>query len=275
MNETRKNELPQEFVPVDEWPDVSTMLVGFGEPDLPDSRSLIGQEISTEALTGERTKYSFLTMNAVKVSKGAGREGASPEDHVEETGYYRAVEVRDGIFFIDVLLGEGTKTVNSSLVVDFGDGRVTHARSWFVNRNGQVRTQTEILTEGLGAIGELHPRARTSALVGKRIYYRYSPTEAYEHVYFNKGTMAWQCVKGGEKGLADVEQVAQYELADDIYIFHWTETVMPVESFLIVDLKNERSIGRMFCWEETSLDPVHLPFDSRLTVLNETVYPVD
>jgi len=50
---------------------------------------------------------------------------------------------------------------------------------------------------------------------------------------------------------------------------------MPVESFMVIDLTHERSIGRMFCWDGPTLTPMHLPFDSQFTVLNDTRYPAD
>ena len=50
---------------------------------------------------------------------------------------------------------------------------------------------------------------------------------------------------------------------------------MTVEAVLLVDLKHQRSIGRMFGWDDTLATTLVLPFDSRLSVLNTTVYPED
>ncbi len=111
--------------------------------------------------------------------------------------------------------------------------------------------------------------------MGKRIGYRYSPSEYYEHIYLNGGTFVWHCIRGAEQGLADVDPATVYALGDGIVMLHWSETVKPVESFVLIDLANQRSIGRMFCWDGPTLAPVHLPFDSRFTVLNETVHPAE
>ena len=153
--------------------------------------------------------------------------------------------------------------------------RPTRGDSWIALVDGAMRTHTAFLSGRVQGTGAIEPRQRTDALVGKRIYYRYSPTERYEHIYLNGGTFVWHCIDGGEKGLADVDETRTFELADDIVIFFWKEGVMPVDSFLVVDLAQKRSIGRMFCWEASTSEPVHLPFDSTFTILNETVYPED
>ncbi|MEO7007382.1 MAG: MoaF C-terminal domain-containing protein [Terrimesophilobacter sp.] len=260
----------QEFVAPEDWPDVSVMLQGFGLPTLPDSDELVGESIDVGNHDGSVVRLRFTSIDSLdrEVLEGAGAGEAA-------SYAYRAVEVRPGVFFIDFLVGESVKTHDVSMVLDRGDGLVTTADTSFISRDGKIRTHTRFLSGRVLGTGEIEPRRRTDKLVGKRIYYRYSETEAYEHIYLNAGTFAWQCVRGGEKGLADVEETKAFELADDIVIFFWTETVMPVDSFLVVDLKYRRSIGRMFCWEQSTLDFVHLPFDSRFTVLNETVHPTD
>lgn len=258
----------QDFVPTDAWPTLTTMLDGFGAPSLPDSEALAGKTLDIVLENGWTIRHEFHSANRltwmITEGEGAGESG---------THTYRAVEVRPSLFYVDFLKGESVKTHDVSIVVNLEDGRVTVADTGFVSRDGEIRTHTEFLSGRIAGTGPIEPRKRSSALVGKRIYYQYSETEAYEHVYFNAGTVAWHCVKGGEKGLADVEQIKVWELADGIVMYFWTETVMPVDSFLVVDLTYRRSIGRMFCWESTTLDIVHLPFDSHFTVLNETTYP--
>jgi len=263
-------DVDQDYVPTDLWPSASTMLQGFGAPSLPASDALSGRTLDIVYENGWVITHEFAADGTIRWTitegEGAGESGTHP---------YRAVEVRPGIYFIDFLKEEGTRQHDVSIVVNLEDGKVTVADTGLVNRRGEVRTRTDIMSGRLQGMGAVEPRPRSEQLVGKRIYYRYSETEAYEHVYFNAGTVAWQCVKGGEKGVADVEQIKVFELDEDIVIYFWTETVLPVDSFLVVDLRYRRSIGRMFFWEQTTLEPVRLPFDSRFTVLNETVYPDD
>lgn len=269
--ETTKASSPatQEFVPTDEWPAVTAMLEGFGAPGLEPTTALEGPSIEIVFENGWTIDHLFADGKitwTITEGEGTGQTG---------THDYRAVEVRPDIFFVDFLKGEGTKASDVSMVIERNSGRVTVADSGFTNRDGAVRMATEILSGRIAGTGDIDPHTRTSELVGKRVYYRYSPTEHYEHIYLNAGTFVWQCIRGAEQGLGDVDPIQVFELADGIVMLHWSETVMPVESFLVIDLVNERSIGRMFCWDGPTLAPIHLPFDSRLTLLNDTVYPQD
>ncbi|HRP07968.1 MAG TPA: MoaF C-terminal domain-containing protein, partial [Gemmatimonadales bacterium] len=188
---------------------------------------------------------------------------------------YRAVEVREEIFYVDFLKGEGTATHDVTMIINRSDGRVTVADSSFVNRDGEVRMHTDFLSGRIVGTGQIQPRAESDELTGKRIFYRYSPTERYEHIYLNAGTFVWHCIQGAERGLGDVDPIRVFELADGVVLLYWSETVMPVESLVVIDLAHERSIGRMFCWDGPTLAPMHLPFDSKFTVLNETRYPAE
>lgn len=257
----------QDYVPTDEWPDVTAMLEGFGEPSLAASADLEGSNFDIRFGNGWTVSHRF-DDGRVTWAITEGDEAGSTGTH-----NYRAVEVRPGIFFVDFIKGEGVHSSDVSMIIDRNDGKVTVADSSFVDRNGEVRMQTKILSGRVAGTGDIEPRSRTSDLVGKRIYYRYSPTEHYEHVYLNAGTFVWHCVRGAEAGLADADPVQVFELADGIVLLHWSETVKPVESIVTIDLTNKRSIGRMFCWDGPTLSTVHIPFDSRFTLLDDTPYP--
>lgn len=260
----------QQFVAQTDWPDVSAMISGFGDPSLPSSSVLAGQTIDIRYDNGWVIRHEFRTESELTwtLLEGDG-EGASG------THSYRAVEVRPGIQLVDMLKGTGADTRDVTFVIDLQDGRVTTADSGITVTDGDGRTDTTFLSGRVVGTGEIEPRRRSDELVGKRIYYRYSDTERYEHIYLNGGTFVWHCISGAETGLADVDETRTFALADGLVIFYWKEGVMPVESFLVVDLHHERSIGRMFCWENSSQSVVHIPFDSRFTILNETTYPND
>jgi hypothetical protein len=260
----------QDFVAQQDWPAVSVMIDGFGDPSLPASDALAGKTLDIAYDDGTTIRHDFSSpqqlTGTIIAGEGKGQTGTHP---------YRAVEARPGILIVDFLIGEGAATHNITFVVNLDDGRVTTADSSIEPTPTGLRTTTRFLSGRIVGTGDIEPRRRSDALVGKRIYYRYSATERYEHIYLNSGTFVWHCIDGGERGLADVDETRTFELADDLYIFFWKESVMPVDSFLVIDLAQTRSIGRMFCWENESSDVVHIPFDSRFTVLNETTYPND
>jgi hypothetical protein len=109
----------------------------------------------------------------------------------------------------------------------------------------------------------------SNELVGKHVLYRYTPRDAYQHFYVSQGTLMWHCVAGTEKDVADAEQSRVYKLSDSLYLLFWTETVMPVESIVVIDLKEMRSTGRFLCWDPKPQAKVHVRFGSQATLLNE------
>jgi hypothetical protein len=258
----------QDYVPVEDWPAVTAMVDGFGEPSLAASRKLENAPIAVTYENGTVVTYAF-GPDAVSITP------AGEAEQTAEAAPYRAVELRDGVFFVDWRIGDRIAAVDTTLILDIHNGMAHRSLSRFVDKGGSVRMLTEALTGTLA--GKTNPGSwrRTNELVGKRIYYRYSPTEHYEHVYLNAGTFTWHCIRGGEAGLADTDPIKVWNIAENLVLLHWSETVMPVESIVAIDLERERSIGRMFCWDGPTLDAVHIPFDSEFTVLNDTWYPQD
>jgi hypothetical protein len=187
---------------------------------------------------------------------------------------YTAVEVRPGIFIVDFVKNRKTAPEDVTIVLDLTSGQTTAAISTLVDRDGETRTTTTFAHATIGDAAPA-PHARSAGLVGKRIAYRYSDSDLYEHVYLNGGTFTWHCIRGAEQGLADTEPTQTYEVAEDLFLFFWSETVMPVEAVLLIDLQHMRSVGRMFGWDPAPDELVHLPFSSRATLLNETTYPDD
>lgn len=256
----------QDFVPENQWPSVSVMLDGFGEQTLTASPALTGMRLCVTEKDSS-VEYVFHDQEALTwiVHSDATPAGG--------TARYKAIEARAGIFIIDLVRGEGLACENVTIVFDRNTGAVTTGVSHLINAEGKVRATTDFSHTNVERTEAKHER--TDELVGKRIFYRYSDVETYEHIYLNLGTFTWHCLRGGEAGLADTDRCMTWKVADDLYAFFWTEKVMTVEAVLLVDLREQRSIGRMFGWDRTLNTPLILPFNSRLTVLNTTDYPED
>lgn len=258
----------QDYVPLDEWPSVSTMLDGFGDQTLPASSALAGTSVTLLGEDGRSLTIAFRDESSLTWTIGTAADKQSTKIT------YKAVEARPGIFIIDFVHGTGRQMRDVTVVLNQNSGAATVAVSALHEKDDAVKGSTAFTHARVeGTEAAFHQRS--AGLVGKRIYYRYSDVEAYEHIYLTPGTFVWHCLRGGEQGLADVDRTLAFEVAEDLYLFFWTERVMTVESVLLVDLQQQRSIGRMFGWDDTTDEPLVLPFDSRLTVLNTTEYPQD
>ncbi|MFL1453959.1 MoaF C-terminal domain-containing protein [Marinobacter sp. GN3S48] len=260
---------PMDYIPEDEWPSVANMADGFGEQTLPPTAALSGTALTLEAEDGNTIEYLFTSASELTWKSSGGKMAATG------SATYKAIEVRKDIFLVDFVTGEAKEAQNITFVYNKATGSATAGVSWFVPKANETRSATEFVhsktPDSEGPYG--HPRS--DGLVGKRIYYRYSDVETYEHIYLSPGTFTWHCIRGGEAGLADTDRCKTFSVAEDLYMFFWTEKVMAVDAVLLVDLHAQRSMGRMFCWDHKLDESVVIPFNSRLTVLNETTYPND
>ncbi|NUP73365.1 MAG: hypothetical protein HOQ07_01725, partial [Sinomonas sp.] len=63
----------QDYVPTDQWPDVTVMLDGFGEPSLPASTGLEGAPIEVRFENGWTIEHTFADGQIIwKITQGEG-----------------------------------------------------------------------------------------------------------------------------------------------------------------------------------------------------------
>ncbi|CDQ53595.1 moaF [Klebsiella pneumoniae] len=111
----------------------------------------------------------------------------------------------------------------------------------------------------------------TTALVGMRNQYTYSPTERYEHIYLNDNFYAWQCLDGVEKGLADVDRCHYVQVAEDLYLFVWREKIIPTLGVILIDLQQMRTDGKIMGYQGSDFGALsNFPVGASAKILNVT-----
>lgn len=172
----------------------------------------------------------------------------------------RVTSLRENLYFVDYLADHRSIT----LLIDRASGQVLRI---FGVMPTSVQTTKSLLTrakEGLplsAVTAEFHAGHivgkqgksgfdRTTELVGKRIRYRYSPTELYEHIYLNESFYAWHCITGVEAGLADADLCHFFKLRDQLYLFVWQEKIVPTLGVVTVDLEKNKTDGKIFGYSD-------------------------
>ncbi|MEV5837695.1 MoaF C-terminal domain-containing protein [Nocardia sp. NPDC052112] len=91
----------------------------------------------------------------------------------------------------------------------------------------------------------------SSDLVGKRVYWRYSDTHTFEHLYLEPNRYCWHGLTGPEAGMGGVEPTSAYKIADNLYLFTWSDTSVAFNGTIVIDTTNDEitSKGRLFGWE--------------------------
>ncbi|MDD7834886.1 MoaF C-terminal domain-containing protein [Paenarthrobacter sp. AB444] len=152
-----------------------------------------------------------------------------------------------------------------SLIADLANGRALYigahlgratAAATAVQHDFRVGTLEGLTARG-DAIGE------STALIGRRVEWIYSPVHAYEHVYLSPTWYTWQCLAGPERGLADTDSNTVFQVRPGIFVFTWREKVIPCGSVTVADHRDVnaiRSHGSLFGWDEAGVNPVHFTF---------------
>jgi hypothetical protein len=180
---------------------------------------------------------------------------------------YEAFELRDGIVAVAARVGER----RSVFAVVRGDRGIA-AFAVLEDRPEGVAERTTYVQFGVG--GPLaEPFEPTAELVGKRIHWRYSSTHAFEHIYLDASSYCWHCIEGPERGIGDVDPCVYYRLAEDLYLFSWSETVVPFNGAVAIDLREGSSTGRFFGWDTDRSEAEQIVVGARGTLLNVTAYP--
>lgn len=253
-----------DFVPVSDWPSLHELCDGFDEHTFPDSSKLAGRTLKLVFDDDAHIDHSFQDDKILEWHITEGREHKG----LSGVAQYRSFEVRPNIFFVDFYKPNYEEQV--SIVLNLSTGQCLVAISGFEDKEGVRRTITKFLNAHVAGHTAAQAFEPTDELIGKHILYQYTGSDAYEHVYLNQGTFTWHCLSGTEKGLADTEPCKMLKLGEQLYLLFWTETIMPVESVVVVDLKQMRSLGRFFCWDPAPKKAVHTLFGSYATLLADT-----
>ncbi|EGU72232.1 hypothetical protein FOPG_17813 [Fusarium oxysporum f. sp. conglutinans race 2 54008] len=260
------NPEPADYRPFEEWPTFGALANGFDDFLPPSTSKLVGLTFDHKFENGWRLRHDF-TQDKVQWQMLEG-ERAGTSGYAE----YKAYEFRPDMFMVDFFKEDHEQLV--TLILNTATGQLKACISGWVDKNGERRTWTTFMNavSVIGVAGDeksVTSYNHTAELVGKHCLYRYSERNAYEHFYVNPRTFAWHCLAGTQKNLADAEQCDTFKLGENLYLFFWTETLLPVESIIVIDLEKLRSIGRFLCWDPKPQAKVHVRFASEATILNQ------
>lgn len=256
------------FVPRADWPYFNEWTGGLDAYKPSPTDALAGKEFDLHLDNGWVIRHTFHDGSSVtwETLEGQGKGERGTED-------YEAFEIRPDIYLFDFVKRE-LFGQNVTGVIELATGRVTSVLS-LVSDDEQHDTTSILMHAAMDRPVEelaVPPHPETDALVGKRILFTYSDHHAYEHIYLNPGAFAWHCLRGPEAGIGDTEETRTFEIADQVYLFLFSERVMPTESVMIIDIGQMRNFGRFFGWDAKDGTLAHMRFGARGKLLNETSY---
>ncbi|HWU45556.1 MAG TPA: molybdenum cofactor biosynthesis F family protein [Humibacter sp.] len=256
------------------WLPLDGLAPGFDANKAPLSDALSGREIVVLDDRGTRVRHRF-GADTVSWEYHPGSGDETPASN--GTDAYEAIEVDDDLIYAQFhhrhLPNEAV-----SLILDLRAGRALSVISVIREPvKGQTRV-AHVFVPGTieGAAVSGVAAAPSTALIGRRVMWVYSPVHAYEHVYLSPQWYTWQCLAGPERGLADTDENSVWELRPGIYVFAWREKVIPCASVTIADHRNVQAIrshGVLFGLDESGTTPTHFTFGAHGRLISTTVHP--
>lgn len=244
------------YIAPESWKTLNA-LEGFGVNRIPASDALAGQRLEIRRQTRDWT-FDFHDAERLTWAVEAG-------DALQER--YTARAVLDDVILVDFHQASRPERA-VVLVVDRGRSIVTAIVSRCAGPTRHV--EQEVLHGWLPGGDPADRHEETAEMVGHRVQYVYSPTDAYEHIYLNSSTYVWHCLAGEERGQADADFCRAHKVRDGVYLFAWIERVVPCDGVVVVDWVNLRSNGRIFGWDTAAREYNAIAMGARAVPLNVT-----
>ncbi|MGH3518574.1 MAG: MoaF C-terminal domain-containing protein [Haloechinothrix sp.] len=242
------------------WTPLTEMAEGFDEFRPPVSDKLAGQKITLACqMVGE--DESPLTLRQHFEDSGRVTWSVHRGDEVVDSGTsdYEAFEIADDLCYVHYLRQGMPAPVAVSYALDLANGAVTGAFGLLgVEPDPHLARQEwfQGLVEGSGS-GE-NPHHHSSELVGRRVRYRYSSDDVYDHIYLTDNLFTWVCMGGAEQGEGDTERCVHWKIREGVYLFSWLEKLLGVEGMVLVNFEQLRSVGIQFALDQFSGELVNL-----------------
>jgi len=263
------------------WISVGALADGFAPESniLPPCYDLAGQDIVLDYETGFSRQFRL-------ERAGAAQQLVLADGSTHEA---RVTSLRGGLYFIDYLPAALPRSA-ITLLLDTASGAALEITGTLPTA---AETGLSLLTRAqagspLTAVQASFSAARragraaapygfpkTTELVGKRIRYRYSATELYEHIYLNPSCYTWQCLAGVEAGLADTDLCHYFKLREELYLFIWQEKIVPTLGVVTVDLTRMKTDGKIFGYAGDDFTTLtNFPVGALASIANDTPTPV-
>lgn len=245
-----------------EWIPVGALGDAFAPENncLPPVSDLAGRTFTLNFENGWKIEHRFLDDGTLawRLLAGEGQPGA-------DTEHYVATRPRPGVYFVD-FIKNSERATSVSLVLDLDNRVFLAVLGELPDRAAATQPMLDRIARGDALTGvdarflrgtldhDFSANAPlpcpTAELIGKRIEYRYSTAEHYEHIYLNEDFYTWHCLAGSEYGLCDTDACHYYRIRDGLYLFVWREKLIPTLGVICIDLQALKTSGKIFGYEE-------------------------
>ncbi|WP_140178872.1 SDR family NAD(P)-dependent oxidoreductase [Providencia stuartii] len=214
-----------------------------------------------------------------------------PEVSIPSIANYELIEVRDNLFFVDLLFTENTE-ITASIAIDFKTNKALFVLTRYqpastpdqnapiplklASNYQQYFTPAIVLTGNHQVEHSQYPHI-TKDLIGSRSLYCYStsiPT-VYEHIYINSHWYCYNVINGIRKGDGGCDQVSYYKFDDSTYVVTWRELLIDLSFVFVYDLDNKTTTGKGWGNLSDVNKMINIPAGAHIISLNSLNYPLN
>jgi len=231
------NPLSGEIRPPD-WKGMDDFAAGIDGNRMPSDGKLAGRTFTIDSEAEPSLTVEFVDVHEMRWRRGddAG------------TDWYEHIEMRPGLHYLSVTYAD--RPMHAEVIVaNEATGRTLTVAADIAEdpTPGRPRVDQQFTAGTLTGVSPTGDApAPTRDLIGWRAQYRYSPNHLYEHVYLSSKRYCWQCLVGEQRGHGDVDLSAMWGLGDNLYVFTWSEFLIPVAATWLYDLDAMRTTGTFF-----------------------------
>lgn len=242
-----------------------------GRPDmdlaanrLPSTDALDGTDLVLELDDGARLD--------LRLRAGVAEWALADDPAVRTRGRdpYDAVEIRSGMFFLDLSTGAGTRAI--SIVLDRGRARAVALVNDLLDSGTCVRVAARASAARVAGNERYEPIQTTSELTGRRLFCEYSDDVALEHIYLNSRAVGWQWLKAPRVELAHeagIDIATFWKVDDGLYLLRGLGDGEAALT-LLLDFERRRNVGRLF--GQGYAGRLDVRCGAKLTLLGATEY---
>lgn len=219
---------------------LSDLADGWDEFKRPPSEALAGKKFSLFLDDGAQLDYEFVDGVSLRV--------APTGDAAIEVSY-EAHEEAPGAFIVGHAVSSAEQPSFRYLILDFEGNRALVFSAAITDQTG-VRGETSIAIAQAGIDTESYdPMPEADDLLGQRTVWAYSHKHLFEHIYLNRNTFIWSCIRGAEVNQAYAEMAVYFRVRPGVYVLYWRQAKWALENIGLMNFNEWHLTLAGYAWD--------------------------
>lgn len=219
---------------------LSDLAEGWDEFKRPPSQALAGRKFSLFLDDGTQLDYEVVDGGTLRVASGG---------LVAEEESYEAHEEAPGAFILGHHISGAELPSYRYLILDLEAHRAVVFTAVITDQTG-ARGETSIAIAQAGIdTAHFEPMPEADDLIGQRTVWAYSHKHLFEHIYLNRNTFIWSCIRGAEVNQAYAEKGVYFRVRPGVYVLYWKQAKWALENIGLMNFNEWHLTLAGYAWD--------------------------